>query len=181
MKLEVLKATAKEPAEVFARLDQTTNELLLEKRRFEALELAVQTLTEAGNDLRKGVSPRIAEYARELLEKASAGKYGSIIADKEMSLQLEIDGVPKSIDYLSSGTKDLVYVAFRYGLARLLFSDTLPTLIFDDSFGRIDDSRLKELLSLLGEISKTTQIMIFTCHTREQKMLSDYNVNNIIL
>lgn len=180
-KLEVLKVTAKEPAEVYARLKQTEEELVLENRRFEALELAINALTEAGNDLRQGVSPKIAEYAKELLLKASGGKYGSIIADKEMSLQLEIDGIPKSIDYLSSGTKDLVYVAFRYGLARLLFSDDLPTLIFDDSFGRIDDSRLKELLTLLGEISKTTQIMIFTCHTREQEMLSNYEFNKILL
>ncbi len=180
-KLEVLKATAKEPAEVYARLAQTEEELASENRRFEALELAILALTEAGDDLRRGVSPKIAQYAREILEKSSHGKYGLIIADKEMSLQLEIDGVPKSIDYLSSGTKDLVYVAFRYGLARLLFSDELPTLIFDDSFGRIDDTRLKELISLLGEISKQTQIMIFTCHTREQNMLSKYEFNNIIL
>lgn len=180
-KLEVLRATAKEPAEVYARLAQTEEELASENRRFEALELAILALTEAGDDLRRGVSPKIAQYAREILEKSSHGKYGLIIADKEMSLQLEIDGVPKSIDYLSSGTKDLVYVAFRYGLARLLFSDELPTLIFDDSFGRIDDTRLKELMSLLGEISKQTQIMIFTCHTREQNMLSEYEFNNIIL
>lgn len=180
-KLEVLKATAKEPAEVYASLAQTEEELINESRRYEALELAILSLTGAGEDLRCGVSPKIAEYAREILLKASNGRYGSIIADKEMNLQLEIDGVPKSIDYLSSGTKDLVYVAFRYGLARLLFAGTLPTLIFDDSFGRIDDVRLKELLSILGEISKKTQIMIFTCHTREQEMLSDYEINNIIL
>ncbi len=181
MKLEVLKVAAKEPAEVYAKLTEIEEALTLENRRFDALELAILTLTEAGNDLRQGVSPKIAEYAKELLEKSSHGKYGSIIADKEMSLQLEIDGVPKSIDYLSSGTKDLVYVAFRYGLARLLFSDNIPTLIFDDSFGRIDDTRLKKLLELLGEISEKTQIMIFTCHTRESKMLSEYEYNNIIL
>ncbi len=180
-KLEVLKATAKEPAEVYARLAETEEALVLENRRFEALELAVQTLTEAGGDLRRGVSPKIAQYARELLEKASHGKYGAIIADKEMSLQLEIDGIPRSIDYLSSGTKDLVYVAFRYGLARLLFSDSLPTLIFDDSFGRIDDKRLRELLELIYELSGETQIMIFTCHKRESEMLSKHKINNIIL
>ncbi len=180
-KLEVLKATAKEPAEIHAKLMEVEEALESENRRFEALELAIKALTDAGDTLRQGVSPKIAEHAKELLEKASHGKYGLIIADKEMSLQLEIDGVPKSIDYLSSGTKDLVYVAFRYGLAKLLFSDELPTLIFDDSFGRIDDERLEKLLSLLGEISKNTQIMIFTCHKRESEMLSEHEFNNIIL
>ena len=180
-KLEILKAVAKEPSEVYSRLAEKKNEYIAQKKRLEALEFAYDTLTEAGNDLRQGVSPKIAEFAKELLEKSSSGNYGNIISDNDMSLQVEVDGIPRNIDYLSSGTKDLVYIAFRYGLAKLLFRKEMPCLIFDDSFGRIDDTRLKTLLELINEISKETQTIILTCHKREMQMLSKNKYNKIIL
>jgi uncharacterized protein YhaN len=43
-------------------------------------------------------------------------------------------------------------------------------LLFDDSFALYDDTRVKAALT---EIAKRSQVILFTCHKREQKLLEE--------
>lgn len=49
-------------------------------------------------------------------------------------------------------------------------------LIFDDSFAMYDEQRLASALQYITEIHHS-QILLFTCHTREQRILESENVN----
>ncbi|MEE1377598.1 MAG: AAA family ATPase [Oribacterium sp.] len=49
-------------------------------------------------------------------------------------------------------------------------------LIFDDSFAMYDEQRLASALQYITEIHHG-QILLFTCHTREQRILESENVN----
>ena len=75
---------------------------------------------------------------------------------------------------------DQFYLALRLAAARLIQGDTgaaearLP-LIFDDSFAMYDEQRLASALRYITEIHHG-QILLFTCHTREHRILESENV-----
>ncbi|MBQ2236659.1 MAG: hypothetical protein II317_00915, partial [Clostridia bacterium] len=71
----------------------------------------------------------------------------------------------KEIDYLSSGTKDQVYLSMRLALAKLMSDKDLLPIFLDDSLDRYDDSRTVAALNFLKGFAKDSQIIMFTCHS----------------
>ena len=56
-------------------------------------------------------------------------------------------------------------------LTRVITSEPLP-LLFDEVTARLDDERAQNLLAHLSRLAEGgTQILLFTCHSREAKML----------
>ena len=177
--IAVLKATAKLPLDAHDALKNVLDEIEAEKKRLEAIDLARQVLSEAGNELKTSIAPKIAEHASKLIAKLSDGRYGELVIDEDFSVSVLDNGAPRSVEYLSAGTKDMVYLAFRYGLLRLLFDGGSPIMIFDDAFARMDDKRLSTMMAAVKELSAETQIIILSCHVREAKLLSDGSMNII--
>ena len=67
---------------------------------------------------------------------------------------------------LSQGTLDLVYLAARLGLVRLVTGDRRPPLIFDDPFVTLDDARANRALELLRRITADFQVIYLTTSDR---------------
>ena len=67
---------------------------------------------------------------------------------------------------LSQGTLDLVYLAARLGLVRLVTGDRRPPLVFDDPFVTLDDVRAERALSLLKRVAPDFQIIYLTTSDR---------------
>ena len=71
---------------------------------------------------------------------------------------------------LSSGTADQLYLAARLAICDLALPAHTP-LTLDDALVSFDDTRLRSALELLSEQGKTRQILLFSCHSREQTWL----------
>jgi drug/metabolite transporter (DMT)-like permease len=67
---------------------------------------------------------------------------------------------------LSQGTLDLVYLAARLGLVRLVTGDRRPPLVLDDPFVTLDDDRARRALALLKEIARDFQVIYLTTSDR---------------
>ena len=74
------------------------------------------------------------------------------------------DWVP--VSSLSQGTLDLVYLAARLGLVRLVTGDRRPPLVFDDPFVTLDDTRAARALALLKRVASDFQIIYLTTSDR---------------
>lgn len=68
----------------------------------------------------------------------------------------------QSVDMLSRGTKEQLYLAVRLG--RIM--DVKPSLpvIIDDSFANFDSRHMGQSMKILTELAKTHQIFVLTCH-----------------
>ena len=62
-----------------------------------------------------------------------------------------------TVTALSQGTLDLVYLAARLGLVRLVTGDRRPPLVFDDPFVTLDDARAARALELLARSPRTSR------------------------
>ncbi|MBA2381732.1 MAG: AAA family ATPase [Chloroflexi bacterium] len=103
------------------------------------------------------------------VERITGGRYRRVaVDDKTLDIRLY---APEKADWvdvrsLSQGTLDLVYLAARLGLVRLVTGDRRPPLIFDDPFVTLDDDRARRALELLREISRDFQVIYLTTSDR---------------
>ncbi len=70
-----------------------------------------------------------------------------------------------SVEAMSSGSRDQLFLALRLASLSALLDDAEPTpLILDDILVNFDDQRATETLRLLRELSQRTQVIYFTHH-----------------
>ena len=103
------------------------------------------------------------------VERITAGRYRRVAVD-DRTLDIRLHAPEKNdwvdVRTLSQGTLDLVYLAARLGLVRLVTGDRRPPLILDDPFVTLDDDRAMRALGLLREIAKDFQVIYLTCSNR---------------
>jgi DNA repair exonuclease SbcCD ATPase subunit len=106
------------------------------------------------------------------LDRVTAGRYKRVqVDDTDLGIRVYAPerGDWVDVSVLSQGTLDLVYLAARIGLVRLVTGDRRPPLVLDDPFVTLDDVRAKRALSLLKEISRDFQVIYLTTSERYDK------------
>ncbi len=66
--------------------------------------------------------------------------------------------------FLSRGTKEQLYLSMRFALVDAVSREANLPLLLDDLFVHFDERRLRQTVSVLGEIAQSRQIILFTCH-----------------
>jgi len=103
------------------------------------------------------------------LERVTAGRYRRVqVNDQDLGIRVFAPerGDWVDVSSLSQGTLDLVYLAARIGLVRLVTGDRRPPLVLDDPFVTLDDARAERALALLKEISADFQVIYLTTSDR---------------
>ena len=78
------------------------------------------------------------------------------------------------IEGMSDGTTDQLYLSLRIASIEKYVDENEPIpFIVDDILVHFDDTRSKETLSILLELSKHTQIIFFTHHARLIEILNE--------
>lgn len=163
---EMLKRTLDENDAISAEID--------------AINLAAETMTELQGSIQSSFGHYLNKEAGELIAGITGGVYDSMWIDQNLDIFMNTPGKIVPIEDVSSGTMDQIYLALRLAAARLIQGDSgavearLP-LIFDDSFAMYDEQRLASALRYITEIHHG-QILLFTCHTREQRILENEDV-----
>ena len=170
-------ANVKNRAEMLKR---TLDENDVISTEIDAINLAAETMTELQSSIQSSFGHYLNKEAGELIAGITGGVYDSMWIDQNLDIFMNTPGKIVPIEDVSSGTMDQIYLALRLAAARLIQGDTgaaearLP-LIFDDSFAMYDEQRLASALRYITEIHHG-QILLFTCHTREQRILENEDV-----
>lgn len=143
-----------------------------EEGELAALNLALDVLNEANAQLQTRFSPALNKAAGALLSRLTGGRYDSLTFTRDFDILAHTDTGARTAQLLSQGTADQAYLALRLAVCALaLPSDHQPPLILDDALVAFDDARLKLALELLGELAGERQILLFTCQSREARLL----------
>ncbi len=184
VRLAQLTATAISPSIISERITALEYERDEKKRKYEAYVLAYEKLNEAGETMRASVSPRLSASAGVLMDVVTDGKYSEIGVDGSLAMtfrpETENGGrMTQDERFMSAGTADAAYISLRLALAGLIAKDggRLP-LIFDESFARLDDERLGNMLTLLAE--GKSQCLIFTSCGRETERLTALSIPHTV-
>ena len=152
-------------------LAQANRRITRLEQTYAALTIALDTLTEARQELQRRFSPRITKRAGELLSCLTGGRYDRLIWGEDFSLAASAGGEDtlRPAMWRSDGTVDQLYLALRLAVAEELTRDT--PLILDDALARFDDTRLAAALELLTREAEHRQVILFTCQNREKQYL----------
>lgn len=152
----------------------------------EAVSHAAAIIDEVARDRHARLAPRMTEIAGEYLSAITGGAYGEVMLNRELGVSVRIPETKRLATELrhemSKGTVDQIYLALRLALVRVFSdsSESIPMLL-DDPFSNYDDQRLGHALALLQEVSKTNQIILFTCRDDVVNAASEIGVNPIAL
>ena len=172
-----LENETENPARLSSMLEETKKKYEAEKLKYDAIILAAEALTEAGENIRSSVSPLLRKSAEEYMADLTGGKYSSMGIGGDYSMTAGT----RPVDLLSAGTKDSAYMSLRLALLDVIFRGEKPFLAVDEALAQLDDGRAEAALRLLSSYCEGGgQCILFTCHTREEKLLADIIPTQII-
>ena len=161
-------------SDLAAQLSQKQEELARLQEEYDAIALAMTALEQANTTLQNRFSPALGARAAEIFAALTAGKYDKVLLSSDLSLSTEAAGDPmsRSIQLLSQGAADQLYLAVRLAICDMVLpAEKHVPLILDDALVTFDDDRLRAALDYLLSESKKRQILLFTCHDRERAYL----------
>lgn len=177
VELDSLEKRAGDPAALRVRLAALQSREAALQQRLAALDLAEEALGEAARERQRGFAPELAGHVERILSRVTAGKYARAAVSQSLEISLQPDsGALQPWEFFSGGTIELMYLALRLGLIRMLekHSGPLPALL-DDPFVLLDDARCREALGVLQDAAAAGgQVLLFTCQDRT--VLPDANV-----
>ncbi len=141
------------------------------------LTVAKGILQKATRTFKEEKLPEIVAQAQQYLLFLTEGEYEKIQFDHEDGLHLldRFGNLVPARD-LSRGTAEMLYTALRFSfIVSLQEKMTLP-IIIDDSFVNFDKHRTERVFQLLHEMSKSQQILFFTCH---EHVLAHFDQSNV--
>ncbi|NLK44198.1 MAG: AAA family ATPase [Tissierellia bacterium] len=147
------------------------------ENEYKAIELATNTIESISKDIHDEFAPDINNKVGKIIEKITNGKYNRIRVDESLNITVENPATKELIKIkdLSGGTIDQLYFSLRFSLINSMVENNFP-LILDDCFIQYDDNRLRNIMEFLVDISGDRQVILFTCHNREKKILDQLKV-----
>ena len=137
------------------------------------LEIAINELTIATSDFQKIFAPRLEQIVDNGLIQITNGRYQQVKIDPN-SLNVSVFSPERKenvqTEQLSTGTRDLIYLLLRIGIAQLMSKsgEKLP-LLLDDPLVEFDNLRQQSSLEFIQKLAGQTQILLFT---KDQSILN---------
>lgn len=163
------------PDELRTRLQEDETQLAALQQEYDAIALAMQALETANTTLQNRFSPALGARAAEIFAALCGGRYDKVLLSRDFALSAEPSGdaAARSIQLLSQGTADQLYLAVRLAICEMVLpADRKSPLILDDALANFDDERLAAALDWLLVESTSRQILLFTCQSRESAYLA---------
>ncbi|HEY8632844.1 MAG TPA: hypothetical protein VIL50_06785, partial [Candidatus Limnocylindrales bacterium] len=168
-RVEANNVDAEQVAGHAERLESWREQLATLQRRARVYDRTLKEIEAAEQATMKTATRYLERHMVGDIERVTGGRYRRVaVDDKTLDLRLFAPEKGDWVDVrsLSQGTLDLVYLAARLGLVRLVTGDRRPPLIFDDPFVTLDDSRATRALDLLREIARDFQVIYLTTSDR---------------
>lgn len=149
-------------------------ELHEKSREWASLVLAREILAKAVKVYEKERQPAVIVEAQAFFSKITRGRYTRIYSPLN-STEIYVEdrnGRQKSIQELSRGTAEQLYLSLRFGFIREFgrHSESLP-IVFDDVLVNFDPERCKSTCEAIKDLASDNQIFYFTCHPETVQML----------
>jgi DNA repair exonuclease SbcCD ATPase subunit len=160
---------AEEVAGLAERMAGAADDLTLLRRRERVYAATLREINEAEQATMQRATRYLERRMVGDLARITGGRYRRVRVD-DTNLGIEVFAPERGdwvfVSELSQGTLDVVYLAARLGLVRLVTGDRRPPLVLDDPFVTMDDVRAPLALGLLREIAADFQVIYLTTSDR---------------
>lgn len=147
-------------------------EIRAHAERYARVRLASEILKREVERFRERNQGPLLQRASELFAQLTLGSFSRLQVsyddkDEPRLLGLRANGPGLGVEGMSDGTRDQLYLALRLASLERFIAHREPLpFVVDDILVHFDDPRSEATLSVLGELSRTTQVLFFTHHHR---------------
>jgi DNA repair exonuclease SbcCD ATPase subunit len=168
-RVEANAVDAEDVAGRVERLATWQEQLTMLQRRERVLSTTLAAIEAAERSTMRRATRYLERTMGSDVARITGGRYRRVRVD-DTTLAIEVFA-PERADWvdvgaLSQGTLDLVYLAARLGLVRLVTGDRRPPLVFDDPFVTLDDDRAARAVDLLRQLAADFQVIYLTTSDR---------------
>lgn len=135
--------------------------------KLDVIKKTSQYLTEACDSITSKYLGKTKEKFEEY-SRLITGADGDYTLNTSFELMRSEKGEAHGIDSYSRGMRDLYALGLRLALIDALYENEAPFIILDDPFIAFDDEKLARAKATLKAISKTKQILYFTCSSARE-------------
>jgi uncharacterized protein YhaN len=156
------------------RLAQLQEETKREELRVEAIRLLHDTVAGFRSEVITEISRPIEAFATRTLQRIAGRRLGHIQiggAFEPATVMPESAEQAVTLDNLSGGEQEQLYLATRLALAEVLSKDERQLVVLDDVLTATDTGRLARVMNVIEEAAQRLQILILTCHPERYRGL----------
>jgi len=159
-------------AEASEEAEQYLAAMLSGAEQYLRLQIAALILEQRIEDYRKKNQAPVLARAGEIFSRLTLGSYANLRDEldensRPILLGVRPDDLEVSVDGMSDGTRDQLYLSLRLAtLEQHLGKGEPMPFVVDDILTGFDDNRTKVCLEVLTELAALTQILVFTHHRR---------------
>ena len=140
--------------------------------RYTLVKLAARVLQQAIDRYREEHQDPVLKIAAEYFRRLTLDSFAGLRADvddggRPVLVAVRENGVRLTVDKMSSGSRDQMFLALRLATLRWrLQTDEPMPFIIDDILINFDDARSRATLEILAELGEKNQVILFTHHRR---------------
>ncbi len=139
------------------------------EEELQAISLSKKVLESLSEKIFDSGVEQMNEKVSDIVFRMTDGKYQKVMVNSKFEVTIQVGSKFISIESLSKGTIEQIYLAIRIAVIELLWPNEEMPLLLDDSFVFYDDERLEQTLYYLYEYYNG-QVILFTCHKRENEI-----------
>lgn len=159
--------------EQLEELDEVSEQFKEQDKKRAALILAFERLGELSKDMQRQLGIELNESASDIMKAVTDGAYERLVIEENLAISLMSAERKLSLSQVSKGTIEQAYFSLRMAINGLMHEEEYP-IILDDTFAFYDETRLEHTLRWLQQHKK--QVLLFTCHKREEELLQKWNI-----
>lgn len=145
--------------------------------QIEVWNAAREVLAYLRDSLPAKITPRLSEEASRLLDIATSGTYNLVEIDDDYNVITYTEGGPRELSLMSGGEQDVISLCIRIAIAEMILDTTgngKQTMILDEIFGALDDSRKRTACDALQNLKSTLPRIVCVTHIEEIKDMADW-------
>lgn len=179
-KIQEREGSVRAPQEIDEELIQSQETSDHLKRRWNALTRAKTLLEEASKEIFASLSPQVNNEFEAFFGRLTQQRYREGLVHQEMKVMVRAPETGEMVEVspgptgsgLSAGATLQAYLALRLALARVMDAGAdPPPLLLDDPLVNFDADRADYAVQVLGDFARTHQVLFFTCHERESRLI----------
>lgn len=173
LEFETEKCQDESIVSVMEKLDTKKEELNIANEKLDVLYTFKKYLTLSFDELKSNFAPALASETSRIFSHFTNNAHTDVIVNDKFNASVKVGTTYLENEHLSTATLEQLYLSVRLGIIKVIGDENYP-VILDDAFAFYDDVRLKNVLDFFKDYSKTSQVIVSSCHTREADYLKDY-------
>lgn len=174
-----------ESSEDFSRslhqLETERNTLNEQAKEWAAYQIAFNLLNQTKNKYKERYLPEVLSTAARHFFRLTSHCYTDIqLSNEREAIMVEHKSRQRySVEELSRGTQDQLYVSLRIALGETMNSAISFPFLIDDAFVHFDEGRQEKMFAILKELSYDHQVIFMTWRTDSLRFVNETSIQHL--